>query len=403
MRFIIPLLLMLGFDYYVFQAFQTISLHWQDSSKQILSLLYWSIPILTLLFLIFRAGLAANLDKHRFSLINSLLIIVYLAKFLIATTLLIDDLRRLFLTLFLNGPQPIDRSLLLSQIGLAFGGGIALTLLYGIFRNPYRYQVLRESVAIDGLPKELNGLRIVQISDVHSGSFTRKLPVAKGIELINQQEADLVFFTGDLVNNIAAEMEPFVEVFDKITAKYGVYSILGNHDYGEYVRWENPEDRIQNLKNLIATHKKMGWEILLNENKLLTINQQQVAIIGVENYSASPRFPKYGKLQEAYQGTETAQLKLLLSHDPSHWKAQVVQQYEDIAITFSGHTHGFQFGIEIPGWFKWSPVKYVYKQWAGLYQEDKQFLYVNRGFGFLGYPGRVGILPEITVIDLKSK
>ncbi|MEM1122652.1 MAG: metallophosphoesterase, partial [Bacteroidota bacterium] len=286
-------------------------------------------------------------------------------------------------------------SVLLSVIPL-------LLMINGVLRNRHRYKLYEVEVPIKGLSKNLDGLKIVQISDVHSGSFTDKEPIKKGIELINSVNADLAFFTGDLVNSIATEIEPYVDVFDKIRAKYGVFSILGNHDYADYVRWPNLEMKRANLGQLVATQKKMGWDLLLNENRLLDINGEKVAIIGVENYSGSPRFSKYGDLRKAYQGSEKADLKLLLSHDPSHWDAQIVNNYADIAVTFSGHTHGAQFGIEIKNWFKWSPVQYVYKQWAGLYQRGTQYLYVNRGFGYLGYPGRVGILPEVTLMRLKS-
>jgi len=197
-------------------------------------------------------------------------------------------------------------------------------------------------------------------------------------------------------------MEPYINTFNKIKSKYGVYSITGNHDYGDYVRWENTDHKKANFEELIDTHQKLGWDLLLNENRMLEINGEKIAIIGVENYSAKGRFSKYGDLTKAYAGTDGAALKLLLSHDPSHWQEEVVQKFKDIAITFSGHTHGMQFGFEIPGWIKWSPGQYVYKQWAGLYAAEKQYLYVNRGFGFLGYPGRVGILPEITVLELKK-
>ena len=250
--------------------------------------------------------------------------------------------------------------------------------------------------------RDRDGLKIVQISDIHTGSFTRKEPVKGAIDLINQQQADLVFFTGDLVNSVASEVDNFLDVFNQIKSQYGVFSILGNHDYGDYVRWESAEAKHQNFEKLKDTHQHLGWDLMMNEHRIVEVKGEKVAVIGVENYSAHPRFPKYGDLEKAHKGTEVAVLKLLLSHDPTHWDDEVTRKFEDIAVTFSGHTHGFQFGLEIPGWIQWSPVKYVYKQWAGLYQNGSQYLYVNRGLGFLGYPGRVGILPEITVIELKK-
>ncbi len=211
----------------------------------------------------------------------------------------------------------------------------------------------------------------------------------------------MVFFTGDLVNSKTDEITEYLDVFDKIQAKHGVYSVLGNHDYGDYHQWDSPEDKQQNFQDMLDAHKKLGWKLLLNENAQIQVGSSNLGIIGVENYSMLMRFPKYGDLAKAYHGIENSGLKILLSHDPSHWNGQVTRSYKDIALTLSGHTHGFQFGIEIPGLIKWSPSQFVYKQWAGLYAENDQYLYVNRGLGFLGYPGRVGILPEITEIILK--
>ncbi|MEL6865487.1 MAG: metallophosphoesterase [Bacteroidota bacterium] len=404
MRLFFLLLLLLLFDIYVFQAFSSIAQTWTKTNKYLLYGFYWAIPAMTLgLLLALQTG---QLSRHVFFLLRAILMIAYLSKLLVAGVLIIDDIRRLFVGTFeaVAGSQGFNhgRSQFMAQLGVILGAVPFATLAYGIIRNRHRYTILRETVRIDRLPKALEGLRIVHISDIHSGSFTLKEPVRSAIDLINQQKADLVFFTGDLVNSVAAEMEQFIDVFDKIKARFGTFSVLGNHDYGDYVRWNSPEEKRQNFQLLLDTHQQMGWDLMLNENRILDIEGEKVAIIGVENYSAHPRFPQYGKLADAHQGTEGAAIKLLLSHDPSHWEDEVVKGFQDIDITFSGHTHGFQFGIEIPGWIKWSPVKYVYKQWAGLYQQGRQFLYVNRGLGYLGYPGRVGILPEITVIDLQK-
>jgi predicted MPP superfamily phosphohydrolase len=245
------------------------------------------------------------------------------------------------------------------------------------------------------------GIKIAQISDIHSGSFFNKKKVLAGVQMLLDEKPDLIFFTGDLVNNEATEMRDYADVFTKIKAPLGVYSILGNHDYGDYVPWPSREAKMKNLQDLIQTHKLMDWDILINENRILKSNGDKIAILGVENWGAKGNFPKYGKLKEAYKGTEDAPVKLLLSHDPSHWRAQVLNTYKDIDVTFSGHTHGFQFGIETET-IKWSPVQYFYKEWAGLYSENDQHLYVNRGFGFLGFPGRIGILPEITIMELEK-
>jgi predicted MPP superfamily phosphohydrolase len=215
-----------------------------------------------------------------------------------------------------------------------------------------------------------------------------------------QQKADIIFFTGDLVNNEATETEPFIEILSRVKAPMGVFSTLGNHDYGDYKTWESPEAKVKNLQDLKDIHAQLGWKLMMNEHVALKKGDDEIALIGIENWGGNLNFPKYGDMKKAHAGTEKYPVKLLLSHDPSHWEMQVRKDYKDVDITFSGHTHGFQFGIEIPGWIKWSPSQFVYKQWAGLYQQGDQKLYVNRGFGFLGYPGRVGIMPEITVLEL---
>lgn len=405
MRFVISILFFLLLDYYAFQAFVTISEDWSATNSFLLYGAYWSVlGIIALTGLFAVLNLSKPWSRTIFSRLRIALILNYLTKFLIILILLLDELRMLALHVYqafdATSSLEISRSVVMSYLAIGMGLIPCLLLIYGMLRNRYRYRVMNSKVAINALPKELEGMKIVQISDIHSGSFDLDAPLQKAIDLINQQEADLVFFTGDLVNNLAREMRPFVDIFKKIKAKYGVYSITGNHDYGDYVQWESLSDKQANFAELIEIHRQMGWNLLLNENRLIKINGQLVAVIGVENFSASQRFSKYGNLSKAYEGSETATLKLLLSHDPSHWQYEVVKGFKDIAITFSGHTHGMQFGFEIPGWIKWSPVKYVYKQWAGLYTAGQQYLYVNRGFGFLGYPGRVGILPEITVLEL---
>jgi predicted MPP superfamily phosphohydrolase len=242
-------------------------------------------------------------------------------------------------------------------------------------------------------------LKIVQISDIHSGSLDDHAAVEKGIQKILNLQPDIIFFTGDLVNNSASEMEDKISLFSAIKAPMGVYSIFGNHDYGDYVQWPSAEAKKENLEKLKKVHADLGWKLLLNENIAIEKNGEQIALIGIENWGARANFSKYGNLKKAYQGAEPHPFKILLSHDPSHWEAEVCKDFTDIDLMLSGHTHGMQFGVEIPG-FRWSPVQYVYRQWGGLYKKSNQHLYVNRGFGFLGYPGRVGILPEITYIEL---
>ncbi len=409
MRLLIALLLLFLFDSYLFQALVLVAEAWPTWLQWLSYGLFWTIPLLVLAFWMGVPNLP-QLQSYRKLLTwwRSLLMIAYVSKFFGAIVLLLGNLWGMLLTAYYSwsGVSTIgpESSLTNAHLALTITLVPLVLLTYGMIRNPYRYRVFREKVPIPDLPTELVGLKIVQISDIHSGSFTEREPIKEAIRLINEERADLVFFTGDLVNSVATEMLPFMDIFDKIKARHGVYSILGNHDYGDYYAWDSPEAKKQNFQNLLQTHRQLGWDLMLNEHRLLDIRGERIAVIGVENYSASARFHKYGNLGQAYAGTEEASLKLLLSHDPSHWDAEVTQKpdFADIAITFSGHTHGMQFGIEIPGWWRWSPIKYVYRKWAGLYREGKQYLYVNRGLGFLGYPGRVGILPEITVIELEK-
>lgn len=406
MRFLILVIALLAIDLYAFQAFRVVMQGWSATARLVCTVVYWSAPVFAIvLMLIGDLTPFPQTNKAVFTILRTLVVIAYLSKFMILPILLLDDLRRLVVAAIgkfgADKPLDISRSRFLSQFGILLSGIPLFSLTYGMVRNPYRYKIFRETIKIENLPAELEGLKIVQISDIHSGSFTFKEPVLHSIELINELNADLVFFTGDLVNNIADEMEDFLDVFDKIRPKIGIFSVLGNHDYGDYVQWNSREAKQANLDKLKGIHKQMGWDLLMNEHRMLDIKGHRVAIIGVENYSALARFPKYGDLQQAYQGCENAALKLLLSHDPTHWDLQVNKMFPDIDITFSGHTHGFQFGVEIPG-FKWSPAQFLYKQWAGLYQQGKQYLYVNRGLGFIGYPGRVGILPEVTVVELQK-
>lgn len=336
-----------------------------------------------------------------------------LAKILAAAVMLIDDLRRLVLFIFLKiKPASIavgdnitpkvgvSRSQFLKSTALILGGTTIAGFLYGI-RNRYNYQVRKVKLNFSNLPNAFKGLKIVQISDIHSGSFDSHEAVAKGVAMVMEQQPDIIFFTGDLVNNKAEEIKPYIDIFSKLSAPLGVYSTLGNHDYGDYVEWPSAEAKKANLEELKQIHHQMGWHLMMNEHVVLDKNGAQIAVLGIENWGAKAGFPKYGDLRRAYNGLPEKNIpfKILLSHDPSHWDAQVTTQFQDIDLTLSGHTHGMQFGIEIPGW-KWSPVKYLYRNWAGLAQQGKQYLYVNRGFGFLGYPGRLGIMPEITSIEL---
>ena len=338
---------------------------------------------------------------------------ILIGKILVAAIMLLADIVMIipnlvsFLASFKNHPlgippensRFISRFTFISQMALIIGGVLTGGLAYGI-SNRYRYQLKRVKLLLKDLPDEFKGLRIIQISDIHSGSLDDPAAVAKGLEMIMNEKPDLIFFTGDLVNNRAGEIVPYLKIFNQLKAPMGIYSVLGNHDYGDYVSWPTEESKKENLAMLKQHHSDLGWRLLVNEHVILERNTQQIALIGIENWGARG-FAKYGDMKKAVAGLENGDvaMKILLSHDPSHWEAEVRKDYPDIALTLSGHTHGMQFGIDIPG-FKWSPVQYVYKQWAGLYQEENQYLYVNQGFGFIGYQGRLGVMPEITLIEL---
>lgn len=297
-----------------------------------------------------------------------------------------------------NPVKGISRSEFLTKAGILVASTPLIPLSWGMISGAYDYRIRRQKLYLPELPRTFDGLRIAQISDVHSGSFYNKKAVLGGIEMLLAEKPDMVFVTGDMVNNLANEMREYQDIFAKIQAPLGVFSVLGNHDYGDYhFGREDSPAKVKNLQDLISSQRIMGWDLLMNEHRSIEVDNEKIAIVGVENWGTG-RFPKHGRLQEALTGTEEFPVKLLLSHDPSHWRAEVLPQ-SNIDVTFSGHTHGMQFGVRTEH-LKWSPVQYLYKEWAGLYRDGKQQLYVNTGFGFLGYPGRVGILPEITIFEL---
>jgi predicted MPP superfamily phosphohydrolase len=275
------------------------------------------------------------------------------------------------------------------------------TMIYGMVKTAFDFKIQRKKIPISKLPAAFEGLKIVQISDIHSGSFISDAHFKNAVQMIMNEKPDLIFFTGDLVNDRSDEAEPFKSIWKNLSAPLGVFSVLGNHDYGDYVVWDSPELKQANLERLFVIHKEMGWDLLRNEHRIIEKNGEKIGLVGVENWGAALRFPRKGDMKKAQEGMDDVPVKILLSHDPSHWEAKILKEHPDIDLTLSGHTHGFQFGIEIPG-FKWSPSQYVYPQWAGLYSNGSQHLYVNRGLGFLGYLGRVGIRPEITVLELTA-
>lgn len=397
-------------DIYVFQVVKYLSQSTGSKTKLIIYSGYWGISVAAIILLIILPYLQFEHQAKVFrTTIFAVIAGLFFAKLIAAVFFLIDDIRRgiqwVAGKLFFSGTEgetlqqgeKISRSAFLSWTGIIFGGTLFGTLIHG-FGNKYRYQLRRIPLSFTNLPSAFKGLKVIQVSDIHSGSFTDKKAVMHGVEKIMNEKADLILFTGDLVNNVAEEMTDYMDVFNKITAPMGVYSTLGNHDYGDYVHWNSAEEKKENLERLKKIHGELGWRLLMNEHVVLEKGDDKIALIGIENWSAKARFPKYGDMKKAYEGAEAYPFKILMSHDPSHWDAQVRTSYPDVDLTLSGHTHGMQFGVEIPG-FKWSPVQYIYKEWAGLYEQGSQKLYVNRGYGFIGYPGRVGILPEITVFE----
>ncbi len=392
----ILVVLMLVVDIYFFQALLVVTHDAGPAARVVIYSLYWVLSVASIvIFWSFPRIHFKHHDRLSRSTIFSVLTGLFFAKLVGSLFFLGDDISRF---IHWAAGNSIHRSYALSWAGIIGGGSLFSVLVYG-FGNKYRYQVKRQKLQYENLPEAFKGLRIVHISDIHAGSFTNKEAVMQGVERIMETEPDLILFTGDLVNNVAEEMNEYIEVFEKLNAPLGVYSVLGNHDYGDYMNWKNEEDKLANLEKLKNVHGLMGWRLLMNEHVVLEKNGDRIAILGIENWSAKARFPKYGNLQKAYEGAESHPFKILLSHDPSHWKAEVLKDYPGIDLMLAGHTHGMQFGFELAG-FKWSPIQYVYKEWAGLYETERQRLYVNRGFGFLGYPGRSGILPEITVLEL---
>ncbi len=335
----------------------------------------------------------------------------FVFKLFFIVFILFEDFIRIFeillstlRNLFSNKAKKIEapgRRKFIRHSGLIVAGIPFTSMIYGVLKGRYDFKVTRLKLSFKNLPKSFDGLKIIQISDIHTGSFDSKEAINRGIDLINEQNPDVILFTGDLVNDDSREVVPFIDDFKRLQSRYGVYSTLGNHDYGDYKHWNSKKEKKENMDLMYDFHKKMNFQLLNNENAILTKNEESIGIYGVENWG-NPPFPQRGDLDKALNGAEDMPFKILMSHDPTHFTKKIVPHSTHFDLTLSGHTHGMQFGIDIPG-FKWSPIKYIYPQWAGLYEEAKQYLYVNRGFGFLGYPGRAGIRPEITVIELNRK
>lgn len=415
---VIPIIAVILFliDLYVFQALRTIYKETSSRKRKVAYIFFWIITVITLIGLFLYHFVNPDILGRNFrSFIMVWIFMNYFSKLFAVIFLFFDDLLRLgklIIRLFISLKpkaaedsdkasvgKSITRAEFLAKSSLIAAGIPLAAMTYGIAVGAHDYRIRRATIFLPNLPRGFDGIRIGQISDIHSGSFFSRTAVRGGVGMLQREKPDIIFFTGDIVNNTAEELKEYVPVFGKITAPMGVYSTLGNHDYGEYVPWPSEIAKKKNFEKLKKAHKEMGWNLLMNENRIFGKEGESIAVLGVENWGGG-NFPKYGKLDKAYAGTENAAVKLLLSHDPSHWDLQVRPEYPDIDVMFAGHTHGFQFGVEL-GDIKWSPSQYVYKQWAGLYQEENQYLYVNRGFGYLGFPGRVGIPPEITIIELK--
>ena len=389
---------------------------WSGTRRRglLISFLFW-LPMLMLLGMVVVSVYHPYQDWGREfkNYYAGFILIGYLSKVIPLTLIIVSDLTKLIRKLIRgsrtrkeSSGKMITRSEFLKKAGLVTGGLFFGTLTMGMLKWVHDFRIRKNIVYLSKLPLNFEGFRVVQISDIHLGSWISMNEMREAVEIINDLNPDVVFFTGDLVNYSTDEAYPFSGILDKISARYGIYSSLGNHDYGDYKRWKSKEDKQKNMEAMYDFHKKMGWHLLNNENRILTKGNEKLAILGVENWGSMKRFQKLGDLSKAIRGAEDVPVKLLLSHDPSHWQKKVLDFDHSIDLTFAGHTHGAQFGIEVPG-MRWSPSQYIYKHWAGLYKEknrktnNEQYLYVNRGLGSIGYPGRVGILPEITLMELR--
>ena len=403
-------------DVYLWSSVKTKVFNYKYWLRITIFSLYW-LPFILLVFILLVANIIPiiNWGNGFRTYVMGIILVFYTAKLLPIVFLILSDIVRVTQKLFSvsrketrvelvqdNKDQGITRSKFLQYVGFVSGGLVLGTMLTGMFRWAYEFKVIREKLNLPSLPKSFKGFKIVQISDIHLGSWSSAKPLQRAVDIINDLQPDVVLFTGDIVNYSTRETRGFESVLAQIKAKYGVFAVLGNHDYGHYVAWPSEEAEEENMKDLYSFFEEIGWNLLNNENQIIKHEDGSIAIIGVENWGANPRFPRYGKLDLAVKGTEGADINILMTHDPSHWDNVVLPENFNIDLTLSGHTHGFQFGIDTEG-FKWSPAKYLYKQWAGLYEDQNypgKYLYVNRGLGSIGYPGRIGILPEITEIIL---
>lgn len=386
-------------EFYVYQAFRTVV------SNPWLRTAYWIITILTYAYFIFEvmSFRREDRDHHRVQIVASLFLIFILPKLFVVFFLFIEDISRFFRYLFTFFAQPEtyypERRKFMSLTGLAIAGVFSILIIDGIAFGKYRHRVRKVKLKIAGLPDVFKGYKIIQISDIHAGSFFNPAKLQPAIDLIKAQNADMVLFTGDMVNNYAQEFEPFVKMFAEIKAKDGKFSVLGNHDYGDYAKWRTQADKDRNIPFLTELQQQAGFELLRNEHRVIQRGEEKIYLLGVENWGIKP-FPQYGDLNKAVAGIPVSAVKILMSHDPTHFDEIVKKHPANVQLTLSGHTHGMQFGLDLKN-VRWSPVQYRYKKWADLYESEGKYLYVNRGFGVIGFPGRVGIEPEITLFELQ--
>ncbi len=397
-------------DLYIFQGVKTLTVNFDSESTR--KMIHWGFWIANIVFLgLIALGFltfdrAKGMKTYQLMAFNAFILLM-IPKLVFAIVLLGQDVIRFFGMganyalgqINTEGGYMPERRAFISQLGLGLAVIPFVGIIYGMLKGKYDYTVHRHTIFFKNLPDAFDGLTITQLSDIHAGSFDNPEAVKRGVALANAQKSDLLFFTGDLVNNEATEIEPYLDIFKALNASLGKFSILGNHDYGDYKWWQSPDEKLANFKQLKMHHKTLGFKLLLDENLEIKRNGQKLTLIGVENWGHG--FAQYGNLTKAMNGVSPDSFNILLSHDPTHWENQVKTWDNTIHLTLSGHTHGAQMGIEIKG-FKWSPIKYRYPKWAGLYEENGRFLHINRGFGFLGFSGRVGISPEITVLTLRK-
>ena len=405
-------------DIYLWMSVRAKVFAWKKVLKYLFTGIYW-LPMLLMVAMLV-VSLFINIytwKPHLATYLGGIIFMVYSAKLFTIIFFLLADLIKILghAIRFVYHkkkmkpcPDPVNRlsrAKFLKNVGLIGGGFVLSGMVIGAVRWAYDFRIRRAYLRFPVMPRQLEGMKMVQISDLHLGSWANKPALIDAVNVINDEKPDFIFFTGDLVNFLTREANAYKGILKQLKAKYGVFAVLGNHDYGDYVKWATQSEKEQNLRDLEDIYKEMGWQLLRNQNHIADVNGIPVAIVGVENWSAYSRFPRYGDTVKAMKGADNALFKILLSHDPTHWDREISKKHPNINVTLSGHTHGFQFGVELKN-FRWSPAQYMYKRWAGLYSnpatDNPQYLYVNRGLGMIGYPGRIGILPEITVLELTS-